>query len=254
MPGMTWALEHGMMVRRSGAGPELLWIHGLGEWSASFDGVAAHPAFVGFSHVMIDLPGYGRAPWPDDPEGLERLADRLVIWLGDRRPALIGHSMGGVLATLVAERIPVPAVVDVEGNLSRGDCTSSGKAAAYSLDDFVAHGFAAMRAEVYDGGRTDLPLRDYHASMCAASPIVYHHHAHELVAISEPETLAPRLAALRAPALFVAGVPDGICRHSRDLLDRHGVRWIGLAPAGHSVHCDKPDAFATAVAAFLREG
>ena len=56
-----------------------------------------------------------------------------------------------------------------------------------------------------------------------------------------------------APALFVAGIPDGICAHSRELLDRHAVRWLGLEPAGHWVHADQLDAFATGVAGFLRE-
>jgi pimeloyl-ACP methyl ester carboxylesterase len=250
---MTWTLEHSMMVRRFGTGPEIVWIHGLGDWSPSFDPIAAHPAFSGFSHVMPDLPGYGRSPWPEHPYGLEQLADQLAAWLGDRGPALVGHSMGGVLATLVAERIPVRAVVDVEGNLSRGDCTFSALASAYALDDFLGHGFSAMRADVYERGRTDLAQRSYHAAMCAASPRAFHHHAVELVAISGPEQLAPRLARLGAPALFIAGVPDGICEHSRELLDRLGVRWLGIEPAGHVVYCDQPEAFASAVAGFLRE-
>jgi pimeloyl-ACP methyl ester carboxylesterase len=281
---MRWTLEHGMMVRRFGTGPEVIWIHGLGEWSQGFDAVAAHPALAGFTHVLPDLPGYGRSPWPDgddgdegdegdddradaragdraddpagdradDPaEGLERLADRLVAWLGNRRPALIGASMGGVLATLIAERVAVRAVIDIDGNLSLGDCTFSGKAAAYALDDFVASGFAALRAEVYEAGRTEPALRGYHAALSAASPRVFHRHARELVAMSASEQLAPRLAALRAPALFIAGVPGGICEHSRRLLDRHAVRWLGLSPAGHWVHRDQPDRFAAAAAAFL---
>ena len=250
---MRWTLEHGMIVRRFGAGPELLWLHGLGEWSQNFDAVAAHPALAGFSHVLPDLPGYGRSPWPDDGAGddLGRLADHLVGWLGDRRPALIGASMGGVLATLVAERTDVRAVVNIDGNISIGDCNFSGKAAAYALDDFVASGFAALRADVYEAGRTDLALRGYHAALAAASPHVFHRHACELVELSQSEQLAPRLAALRAPALFIAGIPRGICEASRALLDRHAVRWIGLEPAGHWVHHDQPDAFAAAVAAFL---
>lgn len=249
------ASGHAMMVRRFGTGPEIVWIHGLGEQSQSIDPIAAHPAFAGFSHTLIDLPGYGRSPWPghdgDPPDSLEQLADRLAAWIGDRRPAVIGHSMGGVLVTLIAERVAVRAVVDVDGNLSRGDCNFSAKAAAYSPDDFVAHGLSAMRAQVYEDGRTAPPLRGYHAAMTLASPRVFHRHAVDLVAMSEPETLVVRLAALRAPALFVAGVPGGICEHSRALLDRHGVRWIGLEPAGHWVHLDQPDRFAAEVAGFL---
>jgi len=71
--------------------------------------------------------------------------------------------------------------------------------------------------------------------------------------MSEPETLVARLAALRTPVLFVAGVPGGICERSRALLDQHRVRWVGIEPSGHWVHIDQPDRFATEVAGFLRE-
>jgi pimeloyl-ACP methyl ester carboxylesterase len=251
---MRWSLEHGMMVRRFGAGPEVVWLHGLGEWSLSFDPIAAHPALAGFSHVLPDLPGYGRSPWPadvDDVEDLARLADRLAAWLGGRTPALIGHSMGGVLAGLVAERAPVRAVVDCEGNLSLGDCVFSAKAVAYSLDDFVAHGFAAIRAQTFEAARTEPALRSYVAALATASPHTFHQHARDLVALSQLETRAARLAQLAAPVLYIAGAPDGICPRSHDLLAAHGLRRLSLSPAAHWAFVDQPDAFATAVASFL---
>ena len=247
----SWSVAHGMTVRRWGAGPELVWIHGLGESSVSFDAIARHPALAGFAHVLPDLPGYGRSPWPGAPTALVPLAAHLAAWLAARPPALvIGHSMGGVLATLLAEQGAVRAIVDIDGNLSPGDCNFSGVAAAYSLADFRAHGFAAMRDKVYRDGIDALPLRGYHAAMCNASPDVFHGHAADLVAMSAVEDLAPRFAALRVPALYLAGVPDGICAHSRELLATHGARWLGIEPAGHWVYLDQPDAFARAVADF----
>jgi pimeloyl-ACP methyl ester carboxylesterase len=248
-----------MCVRRFGSGPELVWIHGLGEWSLSFDAVTRHPALAGFAHTLPDLPGYGRSPWPetvpeDGSDSLARLADTLAAWVSEREPAvLIGHSMGGVLATLVAERTGVRGVIDVDGNLSTGDCTYSAQAASYTSEGFAADGLATMRDEVYAEGATAPALRGYHGALQLASPKVFHRNAVDLVNLSITETLAPRLAALRVPTLFVAGVPDGICPRSRMLLDRHGARWVGVSPAGHWVYVDQPDAFAVAVASFLNE-
>jgi len=254
---MEWTLEHAMTVRRFGSGPGLVWIHGLGEWSVSFDAVAGHAALAGFTHVLPDLPGYGRSAWPRElgpGDSLGQLADQLASWLVSRPPAvLVGHSMGGVLATMIAERIAVRAVVNIDGNLSRGDCTFSLQAASYTPDDFIAHGFDVMRGEVHARGIQDLALRGYHVALTAASPAVFHRHAIDLVTASEAETLTARLVALRAPSLFVAGVPDGVCARSRSLLDQHGARWIAIEPAGHWVFIDRPDAFATAVASFVRE-
>ena len=256
MTAVRFAVEdaggQAMVVRRIGSGPEVVWIHGLGEWSVSFDAVLAQPALAGYTHVRPDLPGYGRTPWPDAPEPLERLAARLAGWLGDRRPALIGHSMGGVLAQLIAERAPARAVIDVEGNLSRGDCVFSARVGGWTAAEFADHGLAALLAETYERGRSAPELRGYHAAMCVASPAVFHHHAVDLVALSESNTLAPRLAALAVPVLYVAGIPDGICPHSRALLDHHQIRWVGLAPARHWVHCDQPGGFAAAVSEVLR--
>ena len=253
-----------MVVRRLGRGspgrvPELVWIHGLGERGSCFDAIASGP-LDGFAHVVPDLPGYGASQPPGlPPEGssLEHLAAHLADWLttwpARPAPVLIGHSMGGVLATLIAERIPVRGVIDVDGNLSRGDCTFSAQAAAHDLAAFVDHGFAGMQASVAARGATEPALRGYAAALGAATPAVFHRHAIDLVELSAGETLAGRLAALAVPILFIAGVPGGSCERSRALLDRHRVAWAGIEPAGHWPFIDQPRLFGSAVRAFIRD-
>jgi pimeloyl-ACP methyl ester carboxylesterase len=249
---VRWSTEHGMTVRRHGAGPAVVWLHGLGEQSASFDPVTHHPTLAALSHVLVDLPGYGRSAWPPEGSTLDALADHLVAWIASQPPAiLVGHSMGGVLATLVAERTAVRGVVNIDGNLSRGDCNFSAQALPYTAQDFAAHGFATVRDGVYEAGLRQRPLRGYHAAMCLASPHQFHANAVDLVRLSETETLALRLARLACPHLYVAGVPDGVCERSRALLEGARVRWIGLAPAGHWAFLDQLDRFAELLAGFV---
>lgn len=264
---MQFAFEHAMVVRRVGAGPEIVWLHGLGESSACFEALVGHPALAGHTHVLPDLPGYGRSPWPladaeaeigaapvidtptpDAHDALAAHVDRLAAWLAGRPPpAVIGHSMGGALAILLAERLPLRAVVAIEGNLSAADTTFSGRAAAQPRDEFVARGFAALRDEV---GR-DPALRGYHAALAAASPEAFYRDARALVALSAGESLARRLAQLPCPAHYLAGVPGGISAHSRGLLDRAGVNWRAIEPAGHWPWVDQREATAQALAAAL---
>jgi len=250
------SVEHGMIVHRFGSGPEVIWLHGLGEQAASFHAIAHHPGLAGFTHVLPDLPGYGRsAALPTRGLGaLDALADHLATWIAAQapRPILIGHSMGGVLATLIAERMPIAAIVDIDGNLTRGDCTFSAEAAAYGREPFIASGFAAMCARVGERGQAEPALRGYHAALALADADMFHRNAIDLVRISETETLAPRLAALRSRVLFVAGVPGGICQRSRAQLDQHQVRWVGIEPSGHWPFIDQPEAFAAAVGPFVR--
>lgn len=238
-----------MSVRRTGSGPELVWIHGLGESSTSWDPVLAQ--LPRFSHTLIDLPGYGRSPWPAEPQSLDALADHLAVWLKARPPTtLIGHSMGGVLAVLLAERGAAAKIVNVDGNVTHDDCTFSAIAEAQSEADFVAEGFAAMRDQIYRDGVTEPPMRGYVAAQFFASPRTFHRQASDLVALSKTESMAPRMAALSIPTLFVAGVPRGISEKSRALLDRHRVRWVGIEPAGHWVYLDQTTAFAATLEHF----
>ena len=257
---MRWSVDRGMVVRSFGDGIELILIHGLGEQSASFDAVARHPALAAYRHVLVDLPGYGRAPWPDRlPPGdslaqaAELLAESIAARPSDDQnlPVLIGHSQGGVLATLVAERTAVRGIVNIEGNLTIGDCTFSAKGAAYSEADFIDHGFAAMRDDVYRDGQIQRALRGYHAALSMASPHVFHRNSVDLVAAAKRGDLGPRMVAAKCPTLYIAGIPNGICATSRQQLRDLGARFVELEPSGHWPFIDQVDRFATEVAEFV---
>jgi pimeloyl-ACP methyl ester carboxylesterase len=236
-------------------GPLIVWIHGLGESSLCFQAISRHSALQGYRHVLVDLPGYGHSPRPDEAYRLDEAATELASWLPTLgEPAiLIGHSMGGVLAQLVAERAPTTAraVVDVDGNISLGDCGFSSKVAAYPLNVFLASGFDELRDQVYRDGVDNLPLRGYYASMCLADPKVIHRHSLDLVEMSTREDLAVRLTKLAVPSLYIAGSPDGAAKRSKELLVASVARWMIVEPAGHWPFLDQPDAFANLVADFL---
>ncbi len=245
-----------MAVRtRAGGGRTLVWIHGLGEAGRCFDAITAHPRLAHYRHVVPDLPGYGRAPWPAVRCGLEATADALAGWLRARgdAPVVIGHSLGGVLATLCAERDPggMSAVIDVDGNVSLGDCTFSSQFAAMDEAELASGGFARVWGTLYASAGADLALRGYAASMAFADPVQLWRHACELVTLSDGETLAARRAALPVPLRFLAGTPGGICARSRALLTAAGVRFSDIGPGGHWPFIDQPDAFAGAVADFV---
>jgi pimeloyl-ACP methyl ester carboxylesterase len=233
----------------SGAGCTLLWVHGLGESGLCFESVAAHPALAPFRQLIPDLPGYGRSPWLEQPQSLSQAADELGRWLEGRaeRPVVAaGHSMGGILVLLLAEQWPrlVRAVVDIDGNKSAGDCVFSGKAAAQSRTAFSRGGFQELRDAVYRDGLEDEAHRGYYASLRLADPRTFHLHSEELVSLARDEKLAARLAALEAPAHYIAGSPGGAVSRSLTLLDQAGVPVTRIAPSGHWPFIDRRDEFA----------
>jgi pimeloyl-ACP methyl ester carboxylesterase len=241
---MKHLLEDGMFLRQEGIGGReslILYLHGLGESGLCFEALAAHLELGGWRHLIPDLPGYGRSPWEEKPSPLEALADRLARWLqsrGEPPAVVLGHSMGGVLGILFAERHPglVRALVDVEGNLSPGDCVFSSVAARRSLEAFLARGFSALQERVRRDGRDNPALRGYLDSMRLCDP-------RELVALSSEERLARRLAALPLPRFYVAGLPGGVCSRSLELLREAEMSPLAVSPSGHWPFIDQPERF-----------
>lgn len=256
---MIQSVEQGMFLRVLGRaelqGP-VLWVHGLGESGLCFERIVRHPLLAGWRHLVPDLPGYGRSAWPREPISLPDQASRLAGWLAlrDEGPAvLVGHSMGGVLGLLMADRHPssVRAVLDIDGNITLDDCRYSGQAARWAPDDFAASGFDLFRDGIYRDGLDDPAHRGYYASLRLADPRAFHRHAQDLVALSAAGDLARRLASLPCPARYVCGEPHGASPRSLQLLHAAGVRTTAITPAGHWPFLDQPDAFARAVRDFL---
>ena len=244
-----------MSVRTRGRGRAIVYIHGLGESGLCFDELAAEPTLAGFRHVIVDLPGYGRSPWPAVAPSLVELAEvvasGLDAWRGDERaPIVVGHSMGGVIGAILCERhAAVGAFVNIEGNVTPGDCTASAVAARQSLADFVAGGFDTLRDTTYAEGVRDVAKRGYYASMRFADPRSFHRHARELVAISDDESMAERLAAIavRVPLVYVAGVPGGAAARTLAVLAERAIGTVRVEPAGHWPFVDRPDVVANAI-------
>lgn len=94
---------------RSGTGPALVFLHGLGMTARTWDACAGHLRDR-FTVVAIDLPGHGDSPCPDDQDAFTRdsaLADiDEVLATLDAPPILIGHSLGGYLALAHAATRP----------------------------------------------------------------------------------------------------------------------------------------------------
>lgn len=202
------------------------------------------------THVARDLPGYGGTRATADVGSLAQRARTVCGWIQDLPSTLlIGHSMGGVIATMIAEQRPtVGGVINVDGNVSRGDCTYSGRAIATSPDEFAARGFAELCAAL--GASSDPAVRGYARALSKTTAATFYRDADDLVRLSNSETLAPRFASLACPTLFIAGVPGGICERSHQLLAAHRVRCVDIPRSGHWPFIDNPDAFARAVADF----
>ncbi len=226
----------------------ILYIHGLGESGLCFEEIMAHERFSRWTHLLPDLPGYGKSPWPDPPLSLEDQADFLAEWLtaqGIGAVMVIGHSMGGVIGMILCEKHPelVKTFINIEGNVSFEDCTISSAIASVSPEDFISHELDALRNRIYLGGLRDRALRTYHAGLLMCQPRALHRNACELEEISKTQEIPTRLGNLRIPQAYILGNPRGTGAYSRALLHAAGVNWFAVEKAGHWPFIDQPDEF-----------
>jgi pimeloyl-ACP methyl ester carboxylesterase len=93
-------------------GRPVLFLHGGGQTRQSWGRAIAEAASRGFRAYAIDARGHGESGWsPDRRYGIDDFADdlRAVIRTLDRRPVLVGASMGGMTGLIVAA-FPPPEV------------------------------------------------------------------------------------------------------------------------------------------------
>lgn len=83
--------------------PILVLVHGSMDRSAAFSRVVGH--LRDLHTVRYDRRGYGRSAGLGAAD-LDRHADDLLEIVDGRRAALVGHSIGGVIALMAAERAP----------------------------------------------------------------------------------------------------------------------------------------------------
>lgn len=266
---MKQDFAHGLFVREQrpavvedaeGARDVVVYVHGLGESGLCFERLMADRRLGAWRQLAVDLPGYGKSPWPEQPLDFAATVERLIDWMTGLSlpPAIVvGHSMGGVLGADLARRAPdrVRAFVNVEGNISLKDCTFSMDAAGFDFATFVDAGRASLVDDIYGRGMgTETgceALRGYYASLRMADPRQLHRDSVALVRRSRAETLAAETAAIEAPTRYVLGHPRGAGERSRSLLDEASVRWTAIEDAGHWPYLDQHDVFVDVLVSFL---
>ncbi|MFI8104539.1 alpha/beta fold hydrolase [Streptomyces sp. NPDC086023] len=230
-----------------GREPVRVWLHGLGATSAYFNEIAHHPLLAGHRSLLVDLMGHGLS---DRPAGfgyaLEDHADAVAAAMaaaGVADAQVVGHSMGGSVAIVLAARHPrlVSRLVLVDANLdplppAPGTAGSSG-IAAYTEAEFLAGGWAEVRDRA--GGH-------WWSTMRLTDRTALHRSAVRLAGGTRP-TMRELLVDLDVPRTFLHPEADGAPDRA-DALAAAGVAVVPVADCGHNIMLDNPDGMAAATA------
>lgn len=234
----------------------LVFLHGLGDSSImTFQPIATHPALGGRPALLLDLPGfgYGRAPgdWPATMDDHSAMVVSLLRELGIQDATIVGHSMGGSLALLVATGLQdrIARLVLAEPLLDR-EHSALGKAIAKRPEaGFIERGFdMLLLATQRQANRGDAAARGFLAPLRRANPTTLHRSAVSLLADRTPSFLEI-LGQLPMPRTVLIGERTDVDRS----IIPSGVNVVTIPDAGHSMMSENPDGFARAISDALGE-
>jgi pimeloyl-ACP methyl ester carboxylesterase len=237
--------------------PPLILLHGLTANGACWTAVA-QAIEEDYDVIMLDARGHGKSGVPDHGYRYEDHANDvvgLIKALRLSRPILIGHSMGGMVAALVASRNPGllrcliladPTFLSPKVQREVRDSDVADQHRRYlsmSLEDVVAE--ARIRHPDRSMDTIELIARARLQTSMAGF---------DVLTPPNPD-YRQVVSAIEVPSLLVIGGPAGVVSPevAADLQRINPRLQVEQIPeAGHGLHYDQPERFAFVVKSFLR--
>jgi pimeloyl-ACP methyl ester carboxylesterase len=237
-----------------GTGRDVLLIPGLASAPAIWNGVMS--AVPGYRWHLVHVRGFAGSPPDINASGplLQPIADeiaRYIVAAGLKSPAVVGHSMGGTLAMLLALKGAAGRVMVVD-MLPEGAAMVGGTAQGMGfLAEQLGQYFTGTKA-----GRAYLAqILSQTPGARGSDPDVIANAMRDLAQID----LGPQLGRIVAPmdVVYAVGADTAqsveITRRFRAAYAaKRNARLIPIGPSGHMVMQDQPVRFAAAVKAFLQ--
>lgn len=239
-----------------GSGPDVLLIPGLASGPGVWGGAIA--AVPGYRYHLVQVRGFAGLPPDANKSGplIAPLVTDIATYVTQAklvRPAIVGHSMGGTLAMLLAMR-PAPATgrVMVVDMLPDGAGMVGGTASGMGyLAEQLSGYFTGTKA----GRQLFADIVRQQPGAKGSDPDVIATALRELAQTD----LGPRLQTLRAPLQVVYATSGDaqqrqaqVARYRAAYVQAKGALLTPIGPSGHVIMADQPARFAATLRAFLR--
>lgn len=223
-------------ISRQGELVPIVFLHGFGSTKEDYADIAVNRALAGRPFLAYDAPGCGETSCGDlrkvSVPFLVETAKAMVAHAGIDRFHLVGHSMGGLTALMLANELRdrVLSFVDIEGNVAPEDCFLSRQ-----IMDFPTEDPQAFFNDFID--------RNWHSSQYS-SPLYAASLRHKvraqavsgiftsMVHLSDHGDLMGKFLSLPFPRMFMYGEQNSYLTYL-PLLAKSGVELAEISDCGH---------------------
>ncbi|KAL4739551.1 Alpha/Beta hydrolase protein [Aspergillus similis] len=234
--------------------PPILFLHGFGSCKEDLADIVVNPALQQYGYIAFDAPGCGHSHSDDlcatDIPFLIATASAVLAHFRITKFHLVGHSMGGLTALLLANQQPgrVLSFVDIKGNLAPEDCFLSRQIFDFPsenpetfLDAFITR---TRQAKSFASPLYASTLRA-RVKADVVRPIF-----ESMVQLSDNEDLLGIFCGLPCPKMFMFGEENrGLSYLGR--LQEEGVDLALIPQSGHFPMYSNPVEMWRRIAAFL---
>lgn len=232
----------------------IVFLHGFGSTKEDYLDIACQPGLKGRAFLAYDAPGCGESSCDDlskvSISFLVETAKAVLQELRIEQYHLIGHSMGGLTALMLAHKMPerVLSFVDIEGNVAPEDCFLSRQVLTHPSNN----------AQVFPDDFVDRTRHmPYHSSALYAANVRHKVHPNvvrgifeSMVRLSDHSDLMSILLAMPFPLMFMYGEQNSLLSYLPKL-KANDVELAEIPCSGHWPMYSNPVAMWQCIVKFL---
>ncbi len=242
--------------------PALILVHGLGcsleYWNCLFES----EDFSAYRLIAFDLPGFGLSEKPNCYDyrlssQAELIAECLQA-LDIHKFRLVGHSMGGAIAILLAHTLPrqVRHLVTIEPNLEACKAQLSRQIVEYTEAQFIQEyerfqdtAIATVKSWFVNFQQANLD--EYIDALLKTTAISMYRSAVSLIETTQGNTLMRHFQGLTLPKHFFIGEETHKIRPIPQAVQDSDIHTVVVPGAGHMMMVDHPVVFTQTLASAL---
>lgn len=223
-------------ISRNGTKPPIVFLHGFGSTKEDYADIIRQANLNDYPFLAYDAPACGETSCSDADKVsiafLVKTAIAVLEYVKIDEFHLVGHSMGGLTALMLANQFPdrVLSFIDIEGNIAPEDCFLSRQIVEHPADnpnDFFERFIQrTLYSPAYSSPLYAARLR--HNIRAAAVPGIFS----SMVELSDKGDLMNKFLSLPCPKMFMYGEQNKSLSYL-NYIQSEGVKLSEISECGH---------------------